>query len=150
MGTESALPLRHIAVIMDGNGRWAKSRGLSRSDGHNAGSETVRSVVRECRAMGLEYLTLYTFSRENWGRPQEEVRFLFDLLVSFLGKELPELLAQRIRLRVAGETDKLPAAARKALDHAIGKTAACDAMTLTLALNYSGRDEIARACAKIV
>ena len=150
MATESALPLRHIAVIMDGNGRWAQSRGLSRSDGHNAGSETVRAIVRECRAMGLEYLTLYTFSRENWGRPKEEIHFLFDLLVTFLGKELPELLKQRIRLRVAGETEKLPAAARKALAHAINKTASCEAMTLTLALNYSGRDEIARACARIV
>lgn len=130
---------------MDGNGRWAKKRGLPRSEGHNAGSETVRSVVRECRAMGLKYLTLYTFSRENWGRPKEEIGFLFDLLISFLGKELPELLKQNIRLRVAGETDALPYAARKALEHAIHKTASCTAMTLTLALNYSGRDEIARA-----
>lgn len=135
---------------MDGNGRWAKSRGLSRSDGHRAGADTVHAVVRECRAMGLEYLTLYAFSRENWGRPQDEVRFLFDLLISFLKKELPELLEQRIRLRVAGDTRALPAAAQKALDHVLGKTAACDAMTLTLALNYSGRDEIARACAQLV
>ena len=144
------LPLRHIAIIMDGNGRWATGRGLSRSDGHNAGSETVRSVVRECRAMGLEYLTLYTFSRENWARPADEIHFLFDLLVLFLRKELPELLEQRIRLRVAGETDRLPLAARKALNHAIAKTADCDAMTLTLALNYSGRDEIAMACRKLM
>jgi undecaprenyl diphosphate synthase len=144
------LPLRHIAIIMDGNGRWAKSRGLSRSEGHNAGSEAVRAIVRECRAMGLEYLTLYTFSRENWSRPVDEVHFLFDLLVLFLRKELPELLEQRIRLRVAGETDSLPLAARKALAHAIEKTAACDAMTLTLALNYSGRDEIAFACRKLM
>jgi undecaprenyl diphosphate synthase len=135
---------------MDGNGRWAQGRGLSRSDGHNAGSEAVRAIVRECRRLGLEYLTLYTFSRENWGRPKAEIRFLFDLLVSFLGKELPELAAQGIRLKVAGETGALPAAARKALERAITRTAACKAMTLTLALNYSGRDEIARACAALV
>lgn len=150
METTPTLPLKHIAIIMDGNGRWAKKRGLSRSDGHKAGADSVRAIVRECRAMGLEYLTLYTFSRENWGRPQEEVSFLFDLLVSFLRKELPELLEQRIRLRIAGETERLPAAARKALNHVLDKTADCDAMTLTLALNYSGRDEIAMACRKLV
>ncbi len=150
MNETAKLPLRHIAIIMDGNGRWATARGLSRSDGHNAGSETVRSVVRECRAMGLEYLTLYTFSRENWGRPADEIHFLFDLLVLFLRKELPELLEKRIRLRVAGETAPLPLAARKALSHAIKKTAGCEAMTLTLALNYSGRDEIAMACRKLM
>ena len=150
MNTIARPPLRHIAVIMDGNGRWATSRGLSRSDGHNAGSETVRAIVRECRAMGLEYLTLYTFSRENWARPVDEVHFLFDLLVVFLRKELPELLEQRIRLRIAGEMDALPLAARKALNHAVNKTASCDAMTLTLALNYSGRDEIAMACRKLM
>ena len=88
------LPLRHIAIIMDGNGRWAKSRGLSRSDGHNAGSDTVRAIVRECRSLGLEYLTLYTFSRENWARPADEVHFLFDLLVLFLRKELPEIFGE--------------------------------------------------------
>ncbi|GHV52340.1 isoprenyl transferase [Deltaproteobacteria bacterium] len=148
--TTSSIPLQHLAVIMDGNGRWAKSRGLSRSEGHSAGSEAVRAVVRECRSVGIPYLTLYTFSRENWGRPKEEVRFLFDLLVSFLRKELPELLEQRIRLCIAGETDTLPTPVRKAINHAVSKTASCDAMTLTLALNYSGREEIAHACAKLM
>jgi undecaprenyl diphosphate synthase len=148
--TASTLPLKHIAIIMDGNGRWAKKRGLSRSEGHKAGTDSVRAVVRECRAMGLQYLTLYTFSRENWGRPHEEVSFLFDLLVSFLRKELPELMEQHIRLRIAGETDRLPTPARKALAHVLEKTASCDAMTLTLALNYSGRDEIAMACKRLM
>ena len=147
---DTELPLRHIAVIMDGNGRWATARGLSRSDGHKAGTETVRAIIRECRAIGLEYLTLYTFSRENWGRPREEITFLFDLLVTFLGRELPELLEQNIRLRVAGELAGLPFTARKALEHALDKTAHCSAMTVTLALNYSGRDEIARACARLI
>lgn len=150
MDTSAKLPLRHIAVIMDGNGRWATARGLSRSDGHRAGTETVRRILRECRTLGLEYLTLYTFSRENWGRPQEEVRFLFDLLITFLGKELPELEKQRIRLRVAGEMDKLPATARRTVEHAIRRTSGCEGMTVFLALNYSGRDEIAMACRKLM
>jgi undecaprenyl diphosphate synthase len=135
---------------MDGNGRWATGQGLSRSDGHDAGSRTVHTIVRECRALGLEYLTLYTFSRENWKRPADEVHFLFDLLVLFLRKELPELIEQRIRLRIAGDMDRLPLPARKALKHAIAQTASCDAMTLTLALNYSGRDEILMACRKLM
>lgn len=135
---------------MDGNGRWATAKGLSRSDGHRAGTEAVRAIIRECRSMGLEFLTLYTFSRENWGRPKEEVSFLFDLLVTFLGKELPALAEQEIRLFVAGETDKLPVVARKTLEHAVKKTAHFDKMTVTLALNYSGRDEIARACRKLM
>lgn len=135
---------------MDGNGRWAKARGLSRSDGHRAGTDTVRAVIRECRSMGLEYLTLYTFSRENWARPREEVGFLFDLLVTFLGKELPDLVNRDIRLQVAGEIADLPVAARKTLEHAMDKTAGCNAMTVTLALNYSGRDEIARACRRLI
>ena len=144
------LPVRHIAIIMDGNGRWATSRGLSRSDGHKAGTETVRTILQECRSIGLEYLTLYTFSRENWGRPKEEIGFLFDLLVSFLTKELPELVANGIRLNVAGDMAGLPFVPRKTLEHAIEKTVACADMTVTLALNYSGRDEIARACARLV
>ncbi len=131
---------------MDGNGRWAKLRGLSRSDGHKAGSEAVRKVVTECRRLGIAHLTLYTFSRENWSRPVEEVRFLFSMLVEFLGKELPELQKQNIRLSVFGETDSLPLASRKALRHAMDKTAKNTAMCLNLALNYSGREEIARAC----
>lgn len=131
---------------MDGNGRWAKQRGLSRSDGHRAGSETVRSIVTECRKIGLPYLTLYAFSRENWNRPKEEVHFLFELLVDFLGKELPSLQKQSIRLHLLGEIDGLPLATRKTLEHACRKTANNSAMTLNLALNYSGRCEIAHAC----
>ena len=131
---------------MDGNGRWAKKRGLARSEGHRAGTETVRAIIRECRRMGLGYLTLYTFSQENWNRPKEEIGFLFDLLVQFLGKELPELMEQDIRLLVAGEMDALPLAARQTLKHAIAKTAGNASMTINLALNYSGREEIARAC----
>ncbi len=150
MPTSTPLPLRHIAIIMDGNGRWATSRGLSRSEGHRAGTEAVRNIITECRTIGLEYLTLYTFSQENWARPKEEVGFLFDLLVQFLTKELPELQRRNIRLRLAGESAALPLAARKTLEHACRATADNTSMTLNLALNYSGREEIARACRRIV
>ena len=150
MPTSTSLPLRHIAVIMDGNGRWATSRGLPRSEGHRAGTETVRALITECRTIGLEYLTLYTFSHENWSRPKEEVGFLFELLVQFLTVELPDLQRHKIRLQLAGESGRLPLAARKALEHACRATAGNTAMTLNLALNYSGREEIARACRKLV
>ena len=135
---------------MDGNGRWAKLRGLSRSEGHRAGTESVRALIRECRRVGLEHLTLYTFSRENWNRPKEEVSFLFDLLVRFLGQQLPELMERDIRILIAGEVDDLPLAVRKTLAHSMAKTANNAAMTITLALNYSGRDEIARACRRLM
>ena len=139
-------PLTHLAIIMDGNGRWARARGLDRSAGHKAGTETAREIVRECRKLGIPYLTLYTFSKENWSRPKQEVGFLFGLLKDFLSAELPSLLEQSIRLNVLGDLDELPLATRQVLRHAMEKTAACTAMNLNLALNYSGRLEILRAC----
>ncbi|MDL2316920.1 di-trans,poly-cis-decaprenylcistransferase [Desulfovibrio sp. OttesenSCG-928-A18] len=142
-----ALPLpRHVAVIMDGNGRWAKARGLTRSDGHKAGTEAARAIVEECLAIGIPYLTLYTFSRENWSRPPDEVRFLFDMLVEFITRELPLLEKRGVRLSILGEMAELPFTARKTLQHACSRTAAGNRMTLNLALNYSGREEITRAC----
>lgn len=140
----SMLPA-HLAIIMDGNGRWAQARGLSRSEGHKAGVHAVKSIVTECRKLGIPHLTLYTFSQENWGRPREEVALLFQLLVSFLGQELPSMLENDIRLRVFGEISELPLAARSALNHALKKTEHCASMTVNLALNYSGRAEILRA-----
>ena len=137
----SSLPA-HIAIIMDGNGRWAQEHGMPRTEGHKAGVRTVRSIVHECRTLGIRHLTLYTFSKENWGRPKEEIAVLFQLLVSFLGEELPSLESNDIRLRVFGELDKLPLPARTALRHAIKRTANCASMTVNLALNYSGREEI--------
>ncbi|MFI3271744.1 MAG: polyprenyl diphosphate synthase [Pseudomonadota bacterium] len=135
---------------MDGNGRWATKRGLGRSHGHRAGSEAVRTIVAEARTLGIEYLTLYTFSQENWNRPKNEVTFLFELLVEFLTREIPDLERQHIALNVLGDMAALPAPARLALNHAIKRTAAPEgqkpAMTLNLALNYSGRNEIVRAC----
>ena len=142
--------MKHIAIIMDGNGRWAKQRGLPRSAGHKAGTETARTIVTECRKLGLSHLTLYTFSKENWSRPKEEVSYLFNLLREFLTHELPSLMEQSIRLRILGEIDGLPMAARQVLKHAMNKTAGGTAMTLNLALNYSGRDEIIRACKKMM
>jgi undecaprenyl diphosphate synthase len=135
---------------MDGNGRWAKKRGLSRSDGHRAGTEAAKAVVTDCRRLGIGHLSLYTFSSENWSRPQQEVQFLFELLVSFLRRELPDLLEQSIRLVVLGDVQALPFAVRQVLGHACRKTAACSAMTLNLAINYSGREEILGACRSLL
>lgn len=135
----------HIAVIMDGNGRWAQRRGLSRSEGHRAGTRTAKAIVTRCRELGVRHLTLYTFSRENWSRPKDEVGLIFDLLVQYLRGELQSLLDQDIRLLVLGEVADLPFAARQAVSLVMQKTANCRSMTLNLALNYSGREEILRA-----
>ncbi|KAB1442393.1 isoprenyl transferase [Pseudodesulfovibrio senegalensis] len=140
----------HIAVIMDGNGRWATKRGLPRTKGHKAGTEAARAIVTHCREIGVRHLTLYTFSKENWARPKEEVGTLFDLLTSFLKNEQKQLLEQDIRLKVLGDVDGLPLAVRTVLKRVMEKTAGCAGMTLNLALNYGGRDEIVRACRRLV
>lgn len=149
MSSDFIIPA-HIAVIMDGNGRWANMRGLSRSKGHKAGTEAARAIVRHCREIGVRHLTLYTFSRENWSRPKEEVSTIFDLLVSFLNRELGQLVEQDIRLKVLGDIKGLPMASRKALEHAMKKSADCTSLTVNLALNYSSRDEILSACKSMV
>lgn len=145
---------QHIAVIMDGNGRWAQQRGLPRTEGHRAGAQAVRGIVTECRTLGIPYLTLYTFSRENWSRPREEVSTLFSLLVEFLTQEVPSLEKQNIQLNVLGDMDALPLPARTALRHGMQRTAPSanrpTVMTLNLALNYGGRDEILRAARSLV
>jgi len=140
---------QHIAVIMDGNGRWAKARGMKRHEGHRVGVESTRAVVTRCRELGVRHLTLYTFSTENWGRPEEEKRVLFDLLVRFLKGELSTLVEQDIRLKVLGEVGRFPLAVRETLRIATNKTAHCSSMTLNLALNYGGRDEIIHAVRKL-
>jgi len=132
----------HIAIIMDGNGRWAKKRLLNRIKGHEKGSETVRTVVRSCREIGIRYLTLYAFSTENWRRPQKEVDALMVLLVKFLKSELNELVENDIRLRVIGQVERLPAEVRKALQAATAATEDKTGMDLILALSYGGRAEI--------
>ncbi len=140
----------HIAIIMDGNGRWAKERGLDRSEGHRAGTLAARDVVLECLALGIPHLSLYAFSRENWHRPAQEVRFLFNLMVDFITLEMANFKERGVRLNVFGEAAALPFAARRALQAACKRTSGGTALNLNLALNYSGRDELARACRQIV
>jgi undecaprenyl diphosphate synthase len=135
------MPL-HVAVIMDGNGRWARRRLLNRLRGHEAGAETVRRIVRASRETGIAYLTLYAFSTENWQRPTTEVTGLMGLLERFLDGEAAGLMENNIRLRTIGQRQRLPAGVRAALERAIEATAANDGMTLILALSYGGRDEI--------
>lgn len=141
---ETALP-RHVALIMDGNGRWAEARGKTRVHGHRAGAETVRRIVEHARRLGIRYLTLYAFSTENWARPRAEVAALMRLLGRFIENELPTLQKNDIRLGVIGDPDALSAGLRRSLAAAVALTAGNTAMTLTLAINYGGRDEIIRA-----
>ncbi|MCG6893944.1 MAG: isoprenyl transferase [Desulfobacteraceae bacterium] len=144
----SKLPA-HIAIIMDGNGRWAKQRLLHRVKGHEKGAETVRNIVRACRQIGIAHLTLYAFSTENWQRPRTEIAALMHLLQRFLQSELPELKENNIRLRCVGQIQRLPAAVQEKLDTVMEATRTNDAMTLTLALSYGGRAEILRAAREL-
>ncbi|MCP5543345.1 MAG: isoprenyl transferase [Akkermansiaceae bacterium] len=136
---------RHIAIIMDGNGRWAKQRGKPRLEGHRIGAESVRAVTSACVKLGVEYLTLYAFSSENWNRPEAEVRALMALLDQFLKDKARELHEQRIRLLAIGQIERLPAKTRARLEKIIADTADHDALTLVLALSYGGREEIVEA-----
>jgi undecaprenyl diphosphate synthase len=136
---------RHVAIIMDGNGRWARQKSLSRIEGHIKGIEAVRAVVTTCRELGIGCLTLYAFSIENWKRPENEVLALMSLLQKYLRGELNEMLENNIRLRAIGDLNSLPREAHDTLMDTMEKTAHCDGMLLTLALSYSGRDEIINA-----
>ena len=129
---------------MDGNGRWAKKRLLNRINGHEKGSETVRTIVRTCRQIGISYLTLYAFSTENWQRPKTEVKALMALLKKFLQSERKEMVENNIRLRVIGQLDRLPTEVREALDQTMAATREQTGMNLILALSYGGRAEIVR------
>ncbi|MCD6531520.1 isoprenyl transferase [bacterium] len=164
MGTESAnleqlvekiksLPQErvpvHIAIIMDGNGRWARRRGLPRTEGHRAGVATVKKIVRFAPRVGVKILTLYTFSTENWKRPRDEVKTLMNLLRDTTLRELDELVKNGVRLNVIGRFAELPAPQRKALSYAMKKTAGGKTLLLNLALNYGGRAEIVDAVRKI-
>lgn len=141
---------RHLAIIMDGNGRWARQKSLTRIEGHIKGIEAVRTVATTCRELGIDFLTLYAFSIENWRRPENEVSALMDLLQKFLEGELDEMLENNIRLRAIGDIDSLPRDAHETLVDTVKKTAHCDGMVLTLALSYGGRDEIIRAFRSLV
>jgi undecaprenyl diphosphate synthase len=136
---------RHVAIIMDGNGRWAKARGVPRLMGHRAGRESVREAVKGCVALGVEVLTLYTFSIENWARPRREVNALMAILRRTLREERRELRERNVRLRVVGRTRDLPEAVREAIDEAQDYLAGCDGLLLNLALSYSGRAELVDA-----
>lgn len=140
---------KHIAVIMDGNGRWAKARGLSRIDGHRAGAESIKVITEAAGNIGVKYLTLYAFSVENWKRPKAEVNALMNLLRVFLRKEINELIKNKIRLVSIGRTDELPSASKAELRRAEEITGKNDRLCVTLALNYGGRTEIVDAAKAI-
>ncbi len=140
---------QHVAIIMDGNGRWAKKKGMLRIFGHENGTKAVRETVENCAKLGIGYLTLYAFSTENWNRPKMEVDALMNLLMSSLEKELPTLQKNSIKLNSIGNTGMLPDGARKKLFDVIEKTKDNTRMTLTLALSYGSREEIISAVKKI-
>jgi undecaprenyl diphosphate synthase len=133
---------RHIAIIMDGNGRWARERGLPRTEGHRRGADSVRRVVKACGELGVEFLTLYAFSSENWKRPKREVDALMRLLQQFLKSRTPEMMEQNVRLQAIGRLHDLPEACQAELHRSITKTAQNTGLTLILALSYGGREEI--------
>lgn len=136
---------KHIAIIMDGNGRWAKKRKLPRTMGHKAGVETIRRVIKEAHILGIKYLTLYAFSTENWKRPDEEVSALMKLLVEYLRSELAELNKNGVVIRVLGDITRLPKEAQDEILEAIEVTKNNNGIVLNIAFNYGGRDEIIRA-----
>lgn len=144
----SRLP-QHVAVIMDGNGRWARRRGRERVFGHHQGVKAVRKVIEAAAETGIEYLTLYAFSTENWNRPDDEVSALMDLMISALSNETDTLLKNNIRLLVIGDSKRFSPELRKKLNDAICATQGCKHMTLIIALSYSSRWELADACKKI-
>lgn len=141
--------LQHVAVIMDGNGRWANQRGLPRAAGHRKGGEAVRRVVDACIARGIPWLTLYAFSTENWGRPPEEVQGLMRMLDRFLKETLPEMIERGVQLRAIGELNMLPESCLNRLKISIEKTKQNKNLILTLALSYGSRQEITRAAQRL-
>lgn len=141
---------KHVAIIMDGNGRWAKKRGLPRVAGHRAGADAVREVVEASRELGVRYLTLYTFSSENWKRPKQEVNALMRLLRRYMQDELEEMLHYGIGMKVMGQIEMLPPKLRVEVRDIMAKTAHCDKMTVVLALSYGARMEIVDAVRRIV
>ncbi|OPJ61802.1 ditrans,polycis-undecaprenyl-diphosphate synthase [Clostridium oryzae] len=140
---------QHVAIIMDGNGRWAKSRNLPRFMGHKAGVEAIRNIVKECNRIGVKYLTLYAFSTENWKRPKEEVDLLMSLLLEYLKKEVDELHKNNVVVNSIGNIEKLPEKCQIELKKAYEKTKNNKGVVMSLALNYGGRDEIIYAVKKI-
>lgn len=140
---------KHVAIIMDGNGRWAQARGLDRSEGHVEGVKTVRRITEAASKAGIEYLTLYTFSTENWNRPKEEVDALMHLIVVAIERETPDLIKNNVRLTMIGDSMRMPETARLRLEKCMDDTSHCTGLTLVLAISYSSRWEIVEACRKL-
>lgn len=141
---------RHIAVIMDGNGRWAQQQGLPRVEGHRAGAASVRRITEECARLGIEQLTLYCFSSENWKRPTEELSFLFQLLQHYLVEERPRIMAHNLQIRWIGRREGLPDASVRELDETVRLSAANTGLRVCLAINYGGRTELVDAVRRVV
>lgn len=141
--------LRHVAIIMDGNGRWAKANGVTRLQGHQQGVEAARRAVEHARTLGLSHITLYSFSTENWQRPDWEVRHLMGLLRRFFAEDVAKLAREGVRIRIIGDRATLPADIRDLVERAEAETAHLTGQTLQIAFNYGGRDEIVRAAAKL-
>jgi len=140
---------RHVAIVMDGNGRWASRRGLSRHEGHRRGKDSVRAVVDAARELGIPYLTLYAFSSENWGRPTTEVSFLMSLFHRYLITETKRLMKRDIRVVALGDTERLPHRVREALAETVAATRDNRTMTVALALSYGGRQDVVNAARSI-
>ena len=147
--TPSGLLPRHVAIIMDGNGRWAHAHGLPRGEGHRRGVEALRRAVRFAVRRGIRYLTLFSFSSENWSRPDEEIEGLFNLVRIFIRSDLAELNRSGVKIRVIGERDPLPADIRGLIDEAESVTSGNRGLNLTVAFNYGSRDEIVRAARRL-
>jgi undecaprenyl diphosphate synthase len=141
---------QHIAIIMDGNGRWAKKRGLPRIAGHREGAESVRAVLRACAEFGVKYLTLYAFSTENWRRPQEEVNFLMELFSQTIDREIDELMENRVKLNFLGRLSKFSPKLQKKMNEAMERTRKNDRVTLNVMVNYGGRAELVDAVQEII
>ena len=139
----------HVAIIMDGNGRWAQARGLDRSEGHARGVDTVRQITEIASETGVKYLTLYTFSTENWNRPQEEVDALMTLVGIAIARETPDLIKNNVRLTIMGDLERLPDITLRQLEGCMADTAGCTGLVLNLAISYSSRWEITEACRRL-
>ncbi len=149
MNEKFSVPV-HTAIIMDGNGRWAKKRGLKRTEGHKKGVEIVRRIVKASADYGMKFLTLYAFSTENWRRSKEEVNFLFHLFVTAINEYIPELKENKIKINFIGDPSPLPDFVKRSIQHAFNETAGNDRMILNIALDYGGRREIVQAVNKIL
>lgn len=147
--TQNKIP-EHVAIIMDGNGRWAESRGLARFEGHKAGTENLRQIIKACVEFGVKHLTIYAFSTENWGRPKEEVNGLMTILETVIDRELNELNGEGVKIWHIGRLDAMPKRVRSKVEHAVQLTEKNDRLILNVAWNYGGRDEIVHAIQEIV